>query len=264
MRWKLSFHFSSSFSCFSSAAISHCPVDDGFSSSFISLRSALYSVDYGSALKSSGIPLHKSIVKYCENFQVELEERSESYPDGGIFLCRELWMKRNFSSIKLNFPRLFADSYVSLLCSLPRSNRPDDQIERKKFDFNWDFFTYSDENFCTFFSLIRFVSSLETTTQHSTAQFSTRPSSFGWMNRSGELCGSKLQVPQHTALELGTRSEENYWNETFSSSPLLSLCVWFWLIEKLLVDYYCKGVRGERFYPEQIPTLRVWWGREAM
>lgn len=173
----------------------------------------------------------KILIKFSSGARgaIRVQARWRTSAFSSFFVSRELWMKKNFSSIKLNFLRLFADSNGSLLCSLLRGQiDPTIKLNERNSILIETFSLTVMKTFFALFSLIRFAYSLETTTQHSTAQFSTRPLPFGWMNRSGELCGSKLQVPQHTALELGTRSEGNYWNETFSSS-LRSVCDFGWL-----------------------------------
>lgn len=81
------------------------------------------------------------------------------------------------------------------------------------------------KTFALFFLL--FASFLHLKQQHNTAQHSFQlvlRRLDGW---TGAVSFVEANYKFHNTqqVELGTRSEENYWNETFSSSPLLSLCV---------------------------------------
>lgn len=76
---------------------------------------------------------------------------------------REFGMKWNFSSIKHNFPdffSLFLNLYSLHFFLVPFTSTGGIKSCGKKFDFNWDFFTYSEETFCTF-----------VTTQHTELSF---------------------------------------------------------------------------------------------
>lgn len=190
------------------------------------------------------IPLHKSIVNYCDFFlsgyrargiwewpsEDQIEPKERNY-------CREFRMKWNFSSIKHNFPDFFSLSFTINLYSLhfflvPFTSTGGIKSCGKKFDFNWDFFTYSEETFCTF-----------VTTQHTELSFFLvdRMDGRSFYNFS-EL---RIECCIHQIFYTGKKLPK--WNFLLVFELLL--------IEKLAISVLFL------FYPEQIQTPILWVSR---